>query len=99
MKKPHLHRSDKELLTHQLRLQGEVLKECLLMYEQGDSCVEVIKRIQAVELALSTVNAYLLNLHLAKCVATLSNSQCVSATFREISAAYRCLDKSFEKLQ
>ncbi len=99
MKKTHLHRSDKELLTHQLRLQGEALKECILMYEQGDSCVEVIKRIQAVELALSTVNAYLLNLHLAKCVSTLSNSQCVNATLREISAAYRCLDKSPEKLQ
>lgn len=97
MKKPHLHRSDKELLTHQLRLQREALKECILMFEQGDSCIEVIKRIQTVELALSTVNAYLLNIHLTKCLVTLSNSQCVEATLRELSAAYGCLDKPPEK--
>lgn len=67
------------------------------MFEQEDSCIEIIKRIQAVELALSTVNAYLLNIHLTKCLATLSNSRCVDATLREIRAAYGCLDKLPEK--
>ncbi|GIK64391.1 MAG: hypothetical protein BroJett018_21850 [Chloroflexota bacterium] len=98
MKKTHLHCSDKELLAHQLRLQGEALKECILMFEQGDSCIEVIKRIQTIESALSIVITQLLNIYLTKCLAKLSKMESVDTDLHEISGLYGCLDNPPEKV-
>ncbi|CAG0971754.1 hypothetical protein ARNL5_01741 [Anaerolineae bacterium] len=96
MKNIRIHRSDKKLLSHQLRLQLDVLKECILMFEQGDSCIEIIKRIQSVESALSAANAQLVNIHLTKCLAALSNLASIDEALYEVSGLYGCLDRLSE---
>ncbi len=96
IKNIRIHRSHKKLLSHQLRLQLDVLKECTLMFEQGDSCIEIIKRIQSVESALSTANAQLVNIHLTKCLDALSHLERVDEALHEISGLYGCLDKLSE---
>lgn len=80
-----------EAICH-LSRQVAAIHQAIQMLEKECPCVEVIKRIQLVQVALHMVNAHLINGQLETCLATAQDDS--EQALDEISVIFACVDKS-----
>jgi DNA-binding FrmR family transcriptional regulator len=86
-----------EVICH-LRGQVKAIHQTIQMLQRECPCIEVIKHIQRVQVALHVVNSQLMNSQLEACLAVTAQTD-DEQVLDEISAIFACVDKSVRETE